>query len=40
VPPGEYVVRLDIGAKRLTERVRITKRMGWPIGPITETYRE
>jgi len=39
VPPGEYVVILEVGAKKLTQKAVITKRVGWPIGPATEIIR-
>jgi photosystem II stability/assembly factor-like uncharacterized protein len=34
MPPGEYVVRLEVGEKRFTQKTRITKRIGWTIGPL------
>jgi len=36
VPPGEYVVTLEVGDNKLTCKAHITKRIGWPIGPFTE----
>lgn len=36
VPPGEYVVTLEVGDNKLTCKAHITKRTGWPIGPFTE----
>jgi photosystem II stability/assembly factor-like uncharacterized protein len=40
VPPGEYVVILEAGGKRLTQKARITKTVGWSLGPFPETIRE
>lgn len=39
VPPGEYVATLEIGGKKLTQKIRITKTIGWSIGPFTEIIR-
>lgn len=39
VPPGEYVVILEVGDKKLTCKAHITKRTGWPIGPFTEDIK-
>ena len=33
VPPGKYVVILEVGNKRFTQKAHITKRIGWTIGP-------
>ncbi len=35
VRPGEYVVNLELGAKKLTRRAMIKARRGWTIGPQT-----
>jgi photosystem II stability/assembly factor-like uncharacterized protein len=35
VPPGEYVVILEVGDKKLTQKALIKKRAGWTIGPKT-----
>jgi photosystem II stability/assembly factor-like uncharacterized protein len=32
VAPGEYLVVLEVGNRRLTQKARITKRVGWPVG--------
>jgi photosystem II stability/assembly factor-like uncharacterized protein len=34
VDPGEYVITLEVGQKKLTRRAVIKGRMGWMIGPI------
>lgn len=39
VPPGEYVVILEVGDKKLTRKAHITKRTGWPIGPFTKDIK-
>ena len=39
VQPGEYVVILEIGDKKLTQKVRITKTQGWSIGPFPQVIR-
>jgi len=39
-PPGEYVITLEVGEKKLTHRARITQRIGWPIGPATATIEK
>jgi len=39
VPPGEYVATLELGGKKLTQIIRITKTIGWSIGPFTEIIR-
>jgi len=36
VPPGEYVIVLEIGEKRLMRRARITGTTGWSLGPFPE----
>jgi len=38
-PPGEYVVSVDISAKKFTQKARITKRTGWSIGSFPEVIR-
>jgi hypothetical protein len=40
VPPGEYTVVLEVKGKRLTERAKITKRVGWPVGPAGSSYEQ
>jgi hypothetical protein len=35
LPPGEYVVILEVGDKKLTQKALIKKRAGWTIGPKT-----
>ena len=37
VKPGEYVIAIEIGATKLTQKARITKRAGWSVGPFPET---
>ena len=39
VPPGEYVVVLEVGDKKLTQRARITDTKGWSLGPFPEVIR-
>lgn len=39
VPPGEYVIIIEIGEKRLTRRARITGTTGWSLGPFPEKIR-
>jgi photosystem II stability/assembly factor-like uncharacterized protein len=39
LPPGEYVIILEIGDKKLTQKARITKTTGWSIGPFPEVIR-
>lgn len=39
VPPGEYVVILEIGAKKLTQKATIAKTVGWSIGPFPQIIR-
>jgi photosystem II stability/assembly factor-like uncharacterized protein len=39
VQPGEYVVILEVGGKKLTEKVLITKTQGWSIGPFPQIIR-
>jgi len=34
VGPGEYVVTLDVGGKKLTKKAIIRGRQGWTVGPI------
>ncbi len=40
VKPGEYLVTIELGAKKLTQRARITKRTGWSVGPYSQTIGE
>ena len=35
VNPGEYVVILEVGDKKLTQKALIKKRAGWTVGPKT-----
>ncbi len=39
VPPGEYVVNLELAGKKLTQKILITKTVGWTVGPVTEVIR-
>jgi len=39
VPPGEYAVVLETGGKKWTEKARITKTIGWSIGPSPQVIR-
>jgi photosystem II stability/assembly factor-like uncharacterized protein len=39
VPPGEYVVVLEAGGKKMTQKARITKTLGWSLGPSSEVIR-
>lgn len=39
VPPGEYVVTLEVGDAKLTRKARITSTQGWSIGPFPEIIR-
>jgi hypothetical protein len=39
VSPGEYSVTLEIGDVRLTQKARITKTLGWSIGPFPQIIR-
>jgi photosystem II stability/assembly factor-like uncharacterized protein len=39
VQPGEYLVILEIGNKRLTRKARIMRTIGWSIGPFPERIR-
>jgi len=38
-PPGEYTVTLEVGGKKLTGKARITKSIGWSIGPFPVIIR-
>jgi len=40
VPPGPYLVRLEAGGKKLSQKARITKTTGWTIGPVMEIIRD
>lgn len=35
VPPGEYVISIELGDKKLTRKARITKRASWSVGPFS-----
>ncbi|MDH5384462.1 MAG: hypothetical protein OEY18_07130 [Candidatus Aminicenantes bacterium] len=39
IPPGDYVVILEINGKRLTQKAQITKTTGWSIGPFPQVIR-
>jgi hypothetical protein len=39
VPPGEYIVTLEVGEKKLTSKARITHTQGWSIGPRPKIIR-
>ncbi len=39
VDPGEYVVILEIGDKKLTKKALIPKRMGWSLGPFPSVIK-
>jgi hypothetical protein len=39
VDPGEYVVTIEIGDKKLTKKALIPKRMGWSLGPFPATIK-
>jgi len=39
LPPGDYVVTLEIGSKKLSQKIPITKTIGWSLGPCTEVIR-
>ncbi len=39
VAPGEYLATLELGGKTLTRRIRITKTIGWSIGPFPAVIR-
>jgi len=39
VDPGEYVVTLEIGDKKLTKKALIPKRMGWALGPFPSVIK-
>ncbi len=38
-PPGEYIVTLEVAGKKFTQKARITKTIGWSIGPRPEIIR-
>jgi photosystem II stability/assembly factor-like uncharacterized protein len=40
VDPGEYVVTLEIGDKKLTKKALIPKRMGWSLGPFPSVIKD
>jgi hypothetical protein len=37
VDPGEYIVVLEIGGRKLTQKAVVRKRQGWSIGPFPAT---
>jgi len=37
VEPREYLVSFAIGDKTLTQTARITKQLGWSVGPVVRT---
>jgi len=39
VYPGEYVVTLEVGEKKLTRKAHITHTQGWSIGPFPRIIR-
>jgi photosystem II stability/assembly factor-like uncharacterized protein len=39
VLPGEYVVTLDVGGKKLTRKAHIIHTQGWSIGPFPQIIR-
>ena len=39
VDPGEYVVTLETGGKKLTKKAVITKRTGWALGPFPSVIK-
>jgi len=39
VDPGEYVVTLEVGDKKLTKKALVTKRTGWALGPFPSVIR-
>jgi photosystem II stability/assembly factor-like uncharacterized protein len=39
VDPGEYVVTLEIGDKKLTKKALIPRRMGWALGPFPSVIK-
>ena len=38
VPPGEYLVVLEVGDRRFTQKALIKKRAGWPLGFAGSNY--
>jgi photosystem II stability/assembly factor-like uncharacterized protein len=38
-PPGEYLVTLEMGDKKLTQKAVITKTVGWSLGPFPVIIR-
>ena len=38
-PLGEYTITLEIGGKTLTQKARITKTQGWPLGLTPQVIR-
>jgi hypothetical protein len=39
VDPGEYVVTLEVGGRKFTEKAVIRGRKGWTVGPVTEIIK-
>lgn len=39
VLPGEYVITLEAGSKKLTRKAKITNTIGWSIGPVPVVIR-
>ncbi|MBM3311394.1 MAG: hypothetical protein FJY80_07790 [Candidatus Aminicenantes bacterium] len=39
VPPGDYVVILQVGDKKWTQKARVTKTVGWSVGPFPQVLR-
>jgi hypothetical protein len=39
MPLGEYIVTLEVGGTKLTQRARIAKTQGWSIGPSPQIIR-
>jgi hypothetical protein len=39
VPPGEYLIILEIDEKKIQRRARITRTIGWSLGPFPEKIR-
>ncbi len=38
-PLGEYTVTLDVDGKKFTQKARITKTVGWTLGPVPQVIR-
>jgi len=39
VPPGDYIVVLETGDKKMTQKARITRTTGWSLGPVPQIIR-